>query len=121
MATSSLVSLPQAVRMIESLQQQMDGVVQRQKVPPGTVWAFAGVNAPQGWLVCDGSAIGRQNPLYSDLFQAIGTTYNGVGDNVTTFNLPNLQGRVIVGSGQGAHPLTSRNLGTFGGEETHQL
>ena len=62
--------------------------------PPGLISMFAGSTAPTGWLICDGSAVSRTT--YADLFSAIGTTY-GNGNGSTTFNLPNLQGRVPVG------------------------
>lgn len=57
--------------------------------PPGTLIDFAGATAPQGWLMCDGSAISRTE--YAALFAAIGTAH-GVGDGSTTFNLPDLRG-----------------------------
>ena len=53
------------------------------------------------------------------MFSVVGTTY-GVGDGSTTFNLPNLLGRTIVGQGSGAG-LTSRTMGATGGVETHAL
>lgn len=53
---------------------------------PGFIAPFAGSTAPDGWLVCDGSAISRTR--YADLFAVIGTTY-GEGDGNSTFNLPN--------------------------------
>lgn len=53
----------------------------------GTVKAFGGSTAPDGWLFCDGSQISRTT--YAALFAVIGTTY-GAGDGSTTFNLPNL-------------------------------
>ncbi len=55
-------------------------------------WAWA--SAPSGYFICDGSAISRTN--YADLFAIIWTTY-GVGDWSTTFNIPDLRGRVPVG------------------------
>lgn len=63
-------------------------------IPTGTINAFAGNNTPQGWLICDGSEISRIT--YATLFNIIGTTY-GNGDGTTTFNIPNLKGKVIVG------------------------
>lgn len=57
----------------------------------GFISAFAGSTAPAGWLVCDGSAISRTD--YADLFAAISTTY-GTGDGSTTFNLPDLSGKL---------------------------
>jgi hypothetical protein len=55
--------------------------------PCGSVVSFATKKAPDGWLECDGNAISRI--IYANLFNIIGTTW-GVGDNSTTFNLPNL-------------------------------
>jgi microcystin-dependent protein len=61
----------------------------------GVVSAFAGNFAPSGELFCDGQLL--QISQFSALFQLIGTTYGG--DGVTTFALPDLQGRDIVGAG----------------------
>lgn len=62
--------------------------------PVGVVLPYAATSAPSSWFICDGSAVSRAT--YSDLFTAIGTTF-GVGDGSTTFNLPDLRGRMIVG------------------------
>jgi microcystin-dependent protein len=64
-------------------------------VPIGTVVPFAGSTAPPGWLECAGQAIDRTT--YATLYQAIGNGY-GAGNGTTTFNIPNLQGRVPVGA-----------------------
>lgn len=84
---------------------------------PGELAWFGLSTAPAGWLVCDGSAVRRTT--YSALFTAVGTSW-GAGDGSTTFNLPDVRGRGLIGSGQGAG-LTSRVFGTSGGEETHVL
>ena len=63
--------------------------------PTGVVQAFAGNTTPQGWLLCDGSAVSRTN--YAALYAVIGTTY-GAGDGSTTFNLPNLVDKFVEGS-----------------------
>ena len=60
----------------------------------GFIQMFAGSTAPTGWLLCDGSAVSRTT--YADLYAVIGTTY-GSGNGSTTFNLPDLRGRVGVG------------------------
>lgn len=62
----------------------------------GFVKIWAGETAPEGYLLCDGSAISRTT--YSALFAAIGTLY-GVGDGSSTFNLPNFNDRIPQGSG----------------------
>jgi hypothetical protein len=86
-------------------------------IPAGSVQTFAGSSAPVGYLICDGAAISRT--IYANLFAAIGTLY-GVGNGSTTFNLPDLRGRTIIGAGQGAG-LTNRTIASKGGEETHTL
>lgn len=53
-------------------------------------------SAPAGWLVCDGTAVSRTT--YSDLYDAIGTTF-GVGDGSTTFNLPDAGDSFVMGAG----------------------
>lgn len=54
---------------------------------PGAIMPVAaGSPVPDGFLLCDGSAISRR--LYPELFEAIGTNY-GAGDGSTTFNIPN--------------------------------
>lgn len=63
-------------------------------IPTGTVADYAGAIAPAGWLLCDGAAVSRVT--YATLFTLIGETY-GAGDGVTTFNVPNAKGRVVVG------------------------
>ena len=85
--------------------------------PVGALMPYAGITTPSGWLFCSGQAISRST--YSELFVALSTTY-GIGDGATTFNLPNLCGRVVVGTGQGSG-LTNRNLASSGGAETHTL
>ncbi len=79
--------------------------------PVGTITPYAGQSAPDGYLACDGSAVSRTT--YAALFKVISTTY-GSGDG-STFNLPNLQGRTIIGVS------SSHTLATTGGEETHTL
>lgn len=78
----------------------------------GSVYMFAGSTAPSGFLVCDGSAVSRAT--YSDLFSVIGTTY-GSGDGSSTFNLPDLSGRLSIGSS------SNHIIGSTGGEEQHAL
>jgi microcystin-dependent protein len=61
----------------------------------GSLIAFAGATAPQGYVLCDGRAVSRTT--YSALFRTIGTTY-GAGDGSTTFNVPDLRGRAVFGA-----------------------
>ncbi len=98
-------------------------------VPIGEVKTFAGDTAPQGWLLCFGQAVSRTT--YSALFAVIGTRFGG-GDGGSTFNLPDLRGRVAVGrddmGGPAANRVTTSGsgiaatiIGAFGGEQNHTL
>jgi microcystin-dependent protein len=75
--------------------EQLASSVQQLLVPAGCVMSFAMSAAPVGWYPCDGTTISRTGSG-ANLFAAIGTTY-GVGNNTTTFNVPNLQGQFIRG------------------------
>lgn len=97
--------------------------------PIATVKPFAGATVPNGFLLCYGQAVSRTT--YADLFGAISTTY-GTGDGSTTFNIPDLRGRVVAGQddmgGTSANRLTGvtgsvdgDTLGGTGGEEAHTL
>lgn len=84
-------------------------------MPVGSVLAYAGSSAPVGFLLCDGTAVSRSK--YAALFKAISTTY-GVGDGSTTFNLPDLRGRVPVGvDGAAARMASNDALGNASGAE----
>ena len=87
-------------------------------MPPGVIQMYGTSTAPTGWLLCDGSAVSRTGATAA-LFAVIGTSF-GVGDGSTTFNLPDLQGRVAVGQGTGSG-LTARTLAGKVGEENHPL
>lgn len=83
-------------------------------LPIGSISAYSGEEIPSNWLKCNGQAISRTT--YADLFSVIGTTY-GSGDASTTFNVPNISERVIVGNnGDGEF-----SLGNTGGEKEHKL
>ncbi|NHR07998.1 phage tail protein [Chromobacterium haemolyticum] len=79
---------------------QLRQAIQLLTVPAGTVQFFAMQVAPRGWLRANGAAVSRTT--YPALFAAIGTTF-GVGDGVSTFNLPDLSGQFVRGwTGAGA-------------------
>jgi microcystin-dependent protein len=83
---------------------------------PGMISQYAGATSPNGWMICDGSAVSRTT--YSALYSAIGNSY-GSGDGSTTFNLPNLKGRVPVGLDSSQTEFDA--LGETGGAKTHTL
>lgn len=95
----------------------------------GTILPYGGSSAPSGFLFCFGQAVSRST--YADLFAVIGTTF-GAGDGSTTFNIPDLRGRIPAGQddmgGTAANRLTGQPggvdgdmLGAAGGDETHSL
>lgn len=78
--------------------------------PAGAIVAYGGSAAPDGWLLCDGSAVSRTT--YADLFAVLGTSH-GAGDGTTTFGLPDLRDRFVRGKG------ASSSVGDTGGAATH--
>lgn len=68
----------------------------------GFVLPYYGETAPPGTLACDGSEISRE--AYKELFQVLGTKA-GAGDGSTTFNLPDLRGQFVRGTGGNAAAL----------------
>jgi microcystin-dependent protein len=87
----------------------MEGVI-------GYVTMFAGNFAPKAWAFCAGQVINIASN--TALFSILGTTYGGNG--TTTFALPDLRGRTIVGVGTGPG-LSSYSLGQVGGTENTTL
>ena len=86
-------------------------------VPAGSMLLWMTDAAPNGWLICDGSAISRTTFL--TLFGVLGVIY-GNGDGATTFNLPDMRGQFPRGrdAGAGVDPnagtRTDRGDGTVG-------
>ena len=75
----------------------------------GIVFAYAANTPPTGWLLCNGSAVSRT--VYAELFARIGTSH-GIGDNLTTFNLPDYRGRFLRGRDAGVGRDDDRALRT---------
>jgi len=84
--------------------------------PTGSILQYAGGSAPTGWLLCQGQAVSRTG-LYASLFAVVGTAY-GTGDGSTTFNLPDLRGRVPVG--QGSHASVNARGANDGTAESNR-
>lgn len=82
----------------------------------GEISIFAGTFAPKGWMLCDGQLLPIRN--YVALFSILGVQYGGDGKN--TFALPNLNGRVPIGTGEGLG-LTPRYQGEAGGSASVTL
>ena len=82
----------------------------------GEIRMFAGNFAPNGWMFCEGQSLAiAENEV---LFQLIGTTYGGDGEE--TFNLPNLASRVPIHMGTGPDGTTYQ-LGEMAGTEQETL
>jgi microcystin-dependent protein len=82
----------------------------------GEIRMFAGNFAPAGWMFCDGQTLAiSENEV---LFQLIGTTYGGDGEE--TFQLPNLQSRIPLHFGTGPDGTTYQ-IGEMSGTESVTL
>lgn len=101
---------------VEWVNQTGGGSATGDTLPVASIMPYPKATAPENWLICDGSAISRTD--YSELFNAIGTTF-GEGDGSTTFNLPNIKGRTIVGLN--ADDADFNTIGKTIGEKTHTL
>lgn len=85
--------------------------------PIGSITAYTLATSPPGWLICDGSQVSRTT--YASLFAVIGVTF-GLGNNSTTFNLPNYQGAFLRGTGtNGAYSGPSLNTSQTHATQTH--
>jgi len=82
----------------------------------GEIRMFAGNFAPSGWQFCAGQLLPIAN--YDTLFNLIGTTYGGDGQN--TFGLPDLRSRVPIHQGTGPG-LPTYVIGQQGGTENVTL
>lgn len=120
-------------KMAQSVEERFDGikgdatlaedgtltVANHGLLPVGALLPAALSSAPTGFLLCDGSAVSRTT--YAALFAAIATAY-GAGNGSTTFNVPDLRGRVPVGVDGSAGRLSANDeLGKAAGEEKHTL
>ena len=87
--------------------------------PIGTILPYAGATAPTGYLLCDGDPYSRTS-VYDGLFGVIGVSY-GPGDSSTTYNVPDLRGRIPLGKdnmgGSSADRVTDAEADTLGGAE----
>ncbi len=93
------------------------GVVASSLIPPiGMISIWPGASTPDDWLDCNGQAVSRT--AYADLFTVIGTQF-GAGDGSTTFNVPNLKGRVVAGLDD--EQTEFNGIGKTGGAKTHTL
>lgn len=82
----------------------------------GMVIMHSKIETPAGYLPCDGAAVSRVT--YASLFAVIGTVF-GTGDGSTTFNVPNIKGKVIFGYKSSDASFDA--LGETGGQKTINL
>lgn len=108
-------------RNVKDVLDELFHIASNVAIPAGTVISFAGSKPPSGWLECNGQAINRSD--YAALYSTIGTNF-GAGDGNSTFNLPNLVGRVPIGSGiyqdADGYSLTL-GIGQTHGQARHRL
>ena len=105
MGTTQMMSVPYALYASNS----------GSGIPSGIIISYGGSTIPNGWLLCDGSTVSRAT--YATLYTAIGNNW-GAGDNVSTFNLPDLRGLFLrgVSGSSGIDPdVATRNAINSGG------
>lgn len=87
-------------------------------VPLGSVLWATSSSLEEGFQHADGAAISRTT--YADYFSLVGTVFGG-GDGSTTFNLPNIQRRYVMGDGGTGTGTLGNTIGATGGVEEHTL
>lgn len=80
--------------LLDALNALRNAVVQT-LTPLGSIIPFAGAEAPENWLLCDGASYATGS--YPSLFELVGTKYGSVDES--HFNVPDLRGRTMVGVG----------------------
>lgn len=86
-------------------------------MPIGSITMWPTATAPTGWLLCDGAAVSRTT--YSALFALLSSLSYGSGNGTTTFNVPNLKGKIPVGLNSADTEFDT--LAETGGEKEHTL
>ena len=94
-AISGVMTAPTAAAGTNTTQIATTAFVLSNSVPTGAINMWPTSSAPTGYLLCNGAAVSRST--YAALYAVIGTTF-GVGDNTTTFNLPNYTNRFPYGT-----------------------
>lgn len=126
---SKFLNVPQMLCDVFSWMLNVDGSITNEfkaevaqfSTPTGMLMYSLTLSVGEGWLLCDGSEVSRTT--YANLFTAIGTRY-GAGDGSSTFTLPDLRGRSLLGAGLGSQggTLTNRDINTkYIGEENHTM
>ncbi|MBR5899321.1 MAG: tail fiber protein [Muribaculaceae bacterium] len=119
-------NMREMMKEIADLNAVIDGVHKETSEPLGIVKMWAGKNVPEGYQLCDGSALSRVT--YAELYATIGDVFNTAedrnGNRFETpgeglFRLPDLRGRFIVG--QSANDGDYNTIGGTGGEKEHTL
>jgi len=72
----------------------LGGQTPGQLAPTGTIVAYGGTVAPDGWLLCNGTTVDRTT--FANLFGVISTRF-GIGNGTTTFGLPDMRGQFPLG------------------------
>ena len=83
----------------------------------GEIMIYPYANVPADWARCNGALLSIST--YSALYALLGTTFGGNG--TTTFGIPDLRGRVVLGTGVLNGTGTSYTQGSSGGSETKTL
>ena len=113
----------------KDIEQTADNSLSHLLIQTGTIALWPVSTVPDGWVECNAQelAIGSTGTQYNSLYVAItnngtafpyGANTNGSGGAGSThFRVPDLRGRIAIGTGSGSG-LTARTLGDWGGVES---
>lgn len=92
--------------------------------PTASVVDYAGLTAPAGWVLCNGTVYDGTDATYADLYAILGTTWNTGGESANHFRVPNLIGRTTIMAGTYTDTVSgsvTRTYAASGGAEKHVL
>lgn len=87
-------------------------------MPIGGICMYPSATPPTGYLLCDGALLDIET--YPNLYSIIGHAFDTAGGQTTSFNVPDMRGRFVVGNGQNGMDAVYA-INDKGGEQTHLL
>jgi hypothetical protein len=93
-SVGTLVGVP-VTGLTRTTKDALIGDITGDLVPPGAMMPYAGLNAPPGWLLCDGAYVDKVD--YPRLFSVIGYRYGLKTTIISKFRLPDIKGRMVIG------------------------
>jgi microcystin-dependent protein len=107
-------------KLVNEHSEELRKLRQARSVPVGTIIPYVGASLPDGYLLADGRLLEKLDNRFVNLCTVLGDAFKSADDAAGTCRLPDLQGRMLLGEGQGSG-LSNRKLGEKVGEESFKI